>query len=103
MQSLMGTYFVQTNPYFSLLHRPTFEKQVAEGLHFKDEGFGSVVLLVCALGARFSDDPRVFTDGRHNPQAAGWQWFNQVMMTMKVINLDPPQLYDLQMSFVSHG
>lgn len=101
MQSLFDTFFRAVNFYFPLLHRPTFTDSVADGLHLRDEGFGSVVLLVCALGARFSHDPRVYTDGRWNPQAAGWQWFNQVQATMKVINMDPPRLYDLQIAFVS--
>ena len=101
LQSLMKTYFNEVAPYFPLIHRPTFENQIAEGLHRRDEGFGSTALLVCALGARFSNDPRVYTDGRFDPQAAGWQYFNQVMATMRVINLDPPRVYDLQTAFVS--
>jgi hypothetical protein len=42
-----------------LLHRPTFEKEIAEGLHKRNATFGAVVLVVCAIGSRYSDDPRV--------------------------------------------
>ena len=101
MQSLLRTYFDDVNPYFPLLHRPTFESGLAEGLHLRDEGFASTVLLVCALGARYSNDPRTFIDGQRKPQAQGWQWFNQVQATMRVINMEPPRLYDLQMAYVS--
>ena len=57
-----------------LLHRPTFEKGLAEGLHYKDEGFGSTVLLVSALGSRFCDDPRVILEDSNSQHSAGWEW-----------------------------
>lgn len=101
MQSLLDTFFIDVNIYFPVLHRPSFERAIAEGEHLRDESFGSVVLLVCALGSRFSYDPRVYVEGQHTPQAAGWEWFNQVQQTMKVINMDPPTVYDLQMAYVS--
>jgi hypothetical protein len=101
MQSLLCTYFDDVNTYFPLLHRPTFERRIAEGLHLRDAGFASTVLLACALGARWSRDPRVFVDGQRKPQEAGWQWFSQVQATMRVINTEPPHLYDLQMAYVS--
>ncbi|EKM61282.1 uncharacterized protein PHACADRAFT_247779 [Phanerochaete carnosa HHB-10118-sp] len=101
LHSLLATFFTDMNVYFPVLHRPTFERAIAEELHLRDEGFGSVLLLVCALGARSSKDPRVYADGKHNPQAAGWEWFNQVQQTMKVINMEPPSLYDLQAAYLA--
>ena len=83
------------NDFLPLLHRPTFEQGIREGLHLHDEGFGSTVLLVCANGARFSDDPRALLDEREHPQSAGWKWFQQVQMVRKSL-LEPPRLYDLQ-------
>ena len=83
------------NDLLPLLHRPTFEQSVREGLHLRDEGFGSTVLLVCANGARFTDDARVLLDGAEVPQSAGWKWFQQVQMVRKSL-LAPPRLYDLQ-------
>jgi hypothetical protein len=47
--------------YLPLLHRPTFQN--ASGLHRVYLSFGAVVLLVCALGAKYSDDLRVLLDG----------------------------------------
>ena len=44
---LVGNYFTYTNILFPLLHRPTFEKAVAEGLHTRDTGFAGVFMLVC--------------------------------------------------------
>ncbi|KAI0351792.1 hypothetical protein OH77DRAFT_1498379 [Trametes cingulata] len=95
MDALVDLYFVNMNAYVPLLHRPTFEQGIKDGLHLVDEGFGSTVLLVCANGARFIDDPRVLLEGYDTPQSSGWKWFQQVQMVRKSL-LAPPRLYDLQ-------
>ncbi|CDO71787.1 hypothetical protein BN946_scf184939.g11 [Trametes cinnabarina] len=95
MQTLVDLYFEEMNCYMPLLHRPTFEQAIKDGVHLHDEGFGSTVLLVCANGARFTDDPRVLLDGTNDTQSAGWKWFQQVQMVRKSL-LAPPRLYDLQ-------
>ena len=98
MARLIERYFQFTHHLYPILHRPTFEEYFAEGRHFREEGFAGVVLLVCALGARFVDDPRVFLDHpskpRH-PHSAGWKWFNQVQLVRNVALADPT-LFDLQ-------
>ena len=42
--------------YLPLLHRPTPDTLVADGLHLCDEVFSAVVLLICAIGAQYSGD-----------------------------------------------
>ena len=101
LEKLIDLYFKNMNDYLPLLHRPTFEQGVREGLHLRDEGFGSTVLLVCANGSRFTDDPRVLLDDNTIPQSAGWKWFQQVQMVRKSL-LAPPRLYDLQIYAVRH-
>ncbi|CUA77621.1 hypothetical protein RSOLAG22IIIB_02638 [Rhizoctonia solani] len=59
LASLVDLYFTRFNVILPLLHRPTFEAQVAQKLHWRDPSFAAVVLLVCANGSRFSDDTRV--------------------------------------------
>ncbi|KAI9070185.1 hypothetical protein FKP32DRAFT_1543831, partial [Trametes sanguinea] len=100
MEKLVELYFQEMNCYIPLLHRPTFEQGIKDGVHLHDEGFGSTVLLVCANGARFTDDPRVLLDGHNETQSAGWKWFQQVQMVRKSL-LAPPRLYDLQIYAVS--
>lgn len=78
MTSLVSHYFSQINPFLPLLHRPTFEKGINDGLHLADPYFGATVLLVCALGSRYSEDPRVFAEGSNSKRSAGWKWFEQV-------------------------
>ncbi|KAF8800208.1 hypothetical protein BYT27DRAFT_7227519 [Phlegmacium glaucopus] len=96
MPSLIDAYFVQFNPYLPLLHRPTFEKSVAEGLHLTDTGFGATLLLVCAHGSRYSDDPRVLADGSDTLRSAGWKWFEQVN-AYRTSLYNRTSLYELQM------
>ena len=96
---LVDLYFTRINNYQPLLHRPTFEEAIKDGLHLRDEGFGSVVLLVCAAASRFSEDERVFLEGSDDTHSSGWEWFRQVQLVRKSL-LAPPRLYDLQLCAV---
>lgn len=87
------------------MHHPTFFRSVEKGLHHEDQGFGSVVLLVCALGALHSDDPRHLDDyaasGNHAVsgsvwRSAGWKWACQIDPMRNALS-HTPSLYDLQM------
>jgi hypothetical protein len=100
MVALLNVYFTETNRHMPLFHRPTFEASIVDGLHKRDSGFGAVVLLVCAIASRNSNDPRVFIDGANTPRSCGWKWFQQVSIMKKNI-LNPPSLYDVQFCVVS--
>ena len=95
----MDNYFIYMNPFLPILHRPSFERAIASGHHYADVGFGSVVMLVCAIGSRWSDDVRVRGEGmwRHS---AGWKYFDQIDAHRRSF-LGPPRLYDLQIYAVS--
>lgn len=77
MDDLIGRYFSDINILLPVLHRPTFEQDMRSSLHLRDRMFGSLVLLICALGSRFSDDPRVLVAGDQTWLSAGWKWFTQ--------------------------
>ncbi|KAG7098492.1 hypothetical protein E1B28_000435 [Marasmius oreades] len=94
MNDLIDLYFVKYNCFVPLLHRPTFERSVKEGQHLHDHSFGGILLLVCALAARYSDDPRVFLEGPECANSAGWQWIRQVPVVK--VPYGKPSLYDLQ-------
>ncbi|KAJ3514273.1 hypothetical protein NLJ89_g2467 [Agrocybe chaxingu] len=94
-RDLAELYFQNIHPDIPLLHRPSFERSVRDGLHYADEGFADVYLLVCALGARFSSDPKVLLEGVDSRHSAGWKWFNQVELC-KGSPLGMPSLYDIQ-------
>jgi hypothetical protein len=102
--ALIDLFFEKYNPYIPLLHRPTFERSIKQGLHLSHRMFGAVVLLVYAIASRFSNDPRVFLDGLEGKErllSSGWEWFDQVQMINKSL-LDPPSLYELQFYCVRH-
>ncbi|KAF9535370.1 fungal-specific transcription factor domain-containing protein [Crepidotus variabilis] len=78
MTSLIDLYFTHLNTLFPLLHRPIFEQSVGQELHLRNNEFGATLLLVCAHGARYSDDPRVLVDGSDSWHSAGWKWYKQM-------------------------
>ncbi|KIP05403.1 hypothetical protein PHLGIDRAFT_92206, partial [Phlebiopsis gigantea 11061_1 CR5-6] len=102
MHALIHLYFDRVNNLMPLLHRPTLNTCVAGALHHEDDGFAALILLVCACGARFSNDTRVLADGSDNWHSAGWKWFIQVQMKRRAINLRPPRLYDIQIPSLVH-
>jgi hypothetical protein len=85
----VDTYFKKTNVYLPVFHRPTFEKALASGTHLRDEGFGAVVLLLCANAA----DPPIPPVTDLSP------YFRQVQNSGRSI-LGPARLYDVQLHFV---
>lgn len=92
---LVDSYFKNSNLYLPLLHRPTFEAQLAEGRHRHDSGFAGVFMMVCAIGARHINDPCFQLEGESHQASAGWQWFTQVQMGRKSL-WAIPRLEDIQ-------
>lgn len=85
--SLIELCFTKALVILPILHRPTFERDVKASLHLKDLDFAKLYLLVCAVGSRFSADPRVALRAPEEPgreaevqwRSAGWLFFQQVM------------------------
>ncbi|KAJ7589505.1 fungal-specific transcription factor domain-containing protein [Mycena floridula] len=98
MASLVDLYFDNINLFLPLLHRPTFDKLLAKGEHFDtSKSFGSVVMLVTAIGSQFSTDPRVLLEEYPESLSAGWKWFRQVRPTLySFVDTYTTTLYDLQ-------
>ncbi|SJL13472.1 uncharacterized protein ARMOST_16916 [Armillaria ostoyae] len=98
MPTLIDAYFMYLNNFLPVLHRPTFDKSLREGLHYRNFQFGGVVLAACALGSKFVDDPRVLIDGEQSKSSSGWKWIYQVTSRRRSFpSLDPPNLYDAQL------
>ncbi|KAJ6595543.1 fungal-specific transcription factor domain-containing protein [Mycena vulgaris] len=99
LKSLIKIYFEQINPIIGILHFTSFCQSVADGVHFRDQHFGAVVLAVCSLASRYSDDPRVFVDGVDSEHSCGWKWFQQVRPLRA--SFSEPSLYQLQVICLS--
>jgi hypothetical protein len=95
LADLVVVYFEQVNTFIPVLHRPSFERCLAEDLHYRDPHFGALVLVMCAVAARYSDDPRTILEGTNSKHSSGWQWFSQVEFTRKNL-YRTASLYELQ-------
>ncbi|KIY73021.1 hypothetical protein CYLTODRAFT_387421 [Cylindrobasidium torrendii FP15055 ss-10] len=93
--SLISLYFMHFHVYIPLFHQPSFRQSVAAGLHHRDVRFGHVVLLVCAIASRASDDPRVFLDDQLDEHSSGWKYYVQVNALPRG-HFDRPNIHDLQ-------
>ncbi|KAJ7144802.1 fungal-specific transcription factor domain-containing protein [Mycena crocata] len=100
LESLVKIYFDQINPIIGVLHSPSFHKSFTDGLHFDDPDFGAIVLAVCSLASRYSDDPRVFLDGTDSEHSCGWKWFRQVR-PLRASFSPEPSLQQLQVVCLS--
>ncbi|KAL1658888.1 hypothetical protein GGF50DRAFT_131425 [Schizophyllum commune] len=90
LYALVDLYFKGINTYLPLLHQPTFIAQLIARRHLADESFAPIVLLVCAVGARFTKDPRL----RFTPS------FDQVQIVKRSM-FTAPTLHDLQFYMLS--
>ncbi|KAJ7578642.1 fungal-specific transcription factor domain-containing protein [Mycena floridula] len=100
MASLIHLYFARVHIFLPLLHRPTFQRKIAEGEHLDvSSTFGTVVMLVMAVASRFSDDPRVLAPGQDSLLSSGWKWFapvRPVLYGFVDCYTQMTSLYDLQ-------
>ena len=95
LDTLVDLYIRRMNTHFPLLHEPTFKDAVKAGRHIRDGGFGATALLVCAIGARSTRDPRVLLPESGHPHSVGWQWFRAVEKARR-LSFAPARLHDLQ-------
>lgn len=95
MRHLVDCYFDNLNILLPLLHRPSFLQSIEEGLHHLDHNFGATVLLVCAVGCRYSEDPRIVHEVTTSTSCTAWKFFNQLHKLRKPHHL-PHSLYEAQ-------
>jgi len=100
MIHLVNSYFDNLNIILPLLHRPSFMRSIAEGFHELDQNFGATVLLVCAIGCRYSDHPSVVHELSTSTPCTAWSFYNQVNGIRRVPYL-PHSLYEAQIYPVS--
>ncbi|KAJ7578584.1 fungal-specific transcription factor domain-containing protein [Mycena floridula] len=105
MASLTQLYFANIHIFLPLLHKPTFERKIAEGEHLDvTSKFGTIVMLVMAVASRFSDDPRVLARGYDSSLSSGWEWFapvRPVLYGFVDCYTQTTSLYDLQATCLS--
>ncbi|KIY44291.1 hypothetical protein FISHEDRAFT_29475, partial [Fistulina hepatica ATCC 64428] len=106
LNTLADVYFTHVNVIYPLLHRPTFANRIKQGHHRTDEGFGAIVLAVCAIGARYHTlEPDSCIDFEEPTLMAGWKYFKQVqarcLPLVHTASLTDLQFYVLAILFLS--
>ncbi|KAF7307647.1 hypothetical protein MIND_00560000 [Mycena indigotica] len=81
LKTLVHIYFEQINPIIGILHRTSFERSLDSKRHLSERAFGEVVLAVCAVASKYSDDRRVFLEEKDSEHSAGWKYFSQIRPT----------------------
>ena len=78
-RELVELYFIQSNLYLPILHRPTFERYWCEYLHHKNVWFATLCILMFAVASRWYEVGRKelhdWLRGDDEWKAAGWRWF----------------------------
>ncbi|KAG8965448.1 hypothetical protein FRC03_000516 [Tulasnella sp. 419] len=105
-RSLVALFFDNFIPQFPLFDRTTYfsgmDKEEYKG-NVKD---ASLYLLICAIGSKWSNDPRVcvpteMSGGRLDFLSSGWKFFIQVCTLPPPSPLRAPTLKDLQIAALS--
>lgn len=99
--SMVDSYFTHSNLYFPVLHRPTFQRLLDQNLHRRDYEFGSLLLVVCAIGARFSDHPYVSGIPHDSPDSCMARWLSQTRQVMRKPFTSTATLFEVQYYCVS--
>ena len=99
--SLVDAYFTYSNIYYPVLHRPTFQRLLDQKLHQRDHEFGSVLLVVCAIAARFSDHPYVSDVPLESPNSRMACWLSQTREVMQRPFTSTATLFEVQYYCVS--
>ncbi|THU97630.1 hypothetical protein K435DRAFT_753804 [Dendrothele bispora CBS 962.96] len=94
--SLVDLYFQNVNFITPFLHRPTFERLISQNIHKYQYDFGALLMAVCAMGSRYSNDPRVFIDGSRSELSAGWKFIKQIRIFRTSFE-EPVSLHELQL------
>ncbi|KAF8512070.1 fungal-specific transcription factor domain-containing protein [Gautieria morchelliformis] len=104
MDSLISLYFDKLHWIFPVLHIPTFHSHYRCKLHIRNHRFAIILLLVCAVGSRYSSDPRVLpTCAELEKESeeerwlqAGLDYYAQVFPYLGRSPVYAPSLFDLQ-------
>ncbi|KAF8345885.1 fungal-specific transcription factor domain-containing protein [Amanita rubescens] len=103
-RNLIDLYFENINTLFTLLHRPTFERQFKDQLHKRDIWFTAVCMGMFAVASKHSDDPRVVPSNARTPSGgvdwtkAGWDYFNMCVDVHRIRRslFLPATLFEMQ-------
>lgn len=107
---LIEFYFIHFNPYYPVLHRPSFDRHWKTRLHRSNPWFATLCLAVFAIGSIWSTDLRVLprdeqSKAEPNWHTAGSLFADAVMEIHHLCSsvLVPASLFEIQTYPVSFG
>ncbi|TRM69416.1 fungal-specific transcription factor domain-containing protein [Schizophyllum amplum] len=95
MRHLIEVFFADVQPVLNILHRPTFERELQSGLHHHDRDFGGMVLALCAVASRVTNEPRTWLDPGDR-LSAGWDYFDQINLMRRRSLFEVSSLHEIQ-------
>ncbi|KAK7026270.1 fungal-trans domain-containing protein [Favolaschia claudopus] len=101
LDSLVDIYFEEINSITGILHSRSFRESVLDGLHLRNPHFGAVVLAVCSIASRQSQDPRVLPEGFTSEHSRGLKFFRQAQKFLSPSFSRQHSLYQLQLICLS--
>ncbi|KAK4704332.1 hypothetical protein P7C70_g1875, partial [Phenoliferia sp. Uapishka_3] len=104
-RKLLDAYWSRFNNSTPLLHRPSFERALADGSLERDTSFRSLFFMVCAVAARFVEDERLdiqyaVSDPVASRQSKGFEYFRASSGSASPA-LMSATLYDIQSSVLA--
>lgn len=104
LEKLLQAYRENVHPQLPVLHWPSFLRDIQNGRHYADDGFGMLFLAMCATASRYIDDDRVLIiDTEHHDlsgPSAGWKFIAQTPLIRRSI-VSCVETVDLQYYAVS--
>jgi hypothetical protein len=98
--TLVNSFFYYARKDIPLLHEPTFRRDLASRRHIYDADFAQLLLMVCSIAGRFTEDPRVLLDDATSSRSTSFSFVKQVTL-FDPICLRKANLLQLQTYVVS--
>ncbi|TRM69414.1 fungal-specific transcription factor domain-containing protein [Schizophyllum amplum] len=95
LRHLIEVFFADLQPVMNIVHRPTFERELQSGLHHHDRDFGGMVLALCAVASRLTNEPRTWFDP-NDRLSAGWAYFDQINLMRRRSLFEVSSLHEMQ-------
>ncbi|TIC18878.1 hypothetical protein E3Q13_01643 [Wallemia mellicola] len=94
VKELIDLYFEKVNSTLPLLNKKRFKNEISHRKY--ERGFGTLLILICALGAQYSNDERVMVEGHQHQFLAGFRYYSIAKSKMLDPVMDVATIEDIQ-------
>ncbi|KAG8933375.1 hypothetical protein FRC02_012051 [Tulasnella sp. 418] len=102
-RSLIELFFDNFIPQYPIVDKTSCLESFFKEKYKSDPSEAALYLLICAVGSKWSSDPRVcvspeLSEGKIDFLSSGWKYFNQICSLPPPSPFRPPKLQDLQVA-----